>query len=422
MSMNRTNAAEAHSFTPDSPQHPVLPDGMERDGFIRLFQNVAHSMFGLTDAEITTFVRMAEDPRPSEWKRHDKEPCCWRRQGEVANRRRCSRFTIARHERTLQARGLIEKRTMAHGGRSGYAGCGVFFSPAIALVPAMLHHNAQQEAIAVEHNLLCNTRSIHKGHCKAALADLEDMLGDCDTLSRLSAAFEAWPDARLLRRMEIEALREHVEAADELTREALDKLQETEDLQHQCRTNATPLIQDTTQESNYVCNASVDKRNVGKPTHSDFHAKPDGLSNCRDKKCGSASDERNSQIRFRLSGRILYELCSEDMRLYIDAHSRGHTEPTDHDFSYAVVQMLRELGISNSAWNDACAVMGIGDAVLAVIITDANRFNPEISVRCPGGYLRGMTNAARAGQLNIIASLKALSQRSQPITAPRGKP
>ena len=129
---------------------PVLPDGMERDGFIRLFENVAATMFNLTDAEISTFVRMAEDPRPSDWKRADKEPCCFRRQGEIAARRGKSRFTINRHEQRLVALGLIEKRTMAHGGRSGYAGCGVFFSKAIALVPAMLAHKEGQEALQQE--------------------------------------------------------------------------------------------------------------------------------------------------------------------------------------------------------------------------------------------------------------------------------
>ena len=43
---------------------PILPDGMERDGFIRLFQSVAKPMFGLTDAEVISFTMMAQDPRP----------------------------------------------------------------------------------------------------------------------------------------------------------------------------------------------------------------------------------------------------------------------------------------------------------------------------------------------------------------------
>ncbi|NBB81677.1 MAG: hypothetical protein GVY36_19920 [Verrucomicrobia bacterium] len=418
--MTRTNTAQAHQITPDKSHLPVLPEGMERDGFIRLFRDVAKSMFGLTDAEITTFERLADDTRPSDWKGHDSEPCCWRRQGEVATRRVVSRFTIARHERKLQHCGLIDKRTMAHGARSGYIGCGIFFSPAIALVPAMLHHKDQLEAEAAEHNLLCNTRSIHKGHCKAALAELKGLIGDCDEVSRLTALFDAWPDARNLRRMDLEALREHVEDADNLTREVLDNLRKAEDLQHRGSMDATPLIQDTTQEITSVCNASVDKRSAGKPAHSEYSgSEPDGSEHCREKKYEEASGEHNTEIRFKLTGRTLYNLCSDDMKLYVDAHRDPHREPTDHDFSYAVVQMLRELGISNSAWNDACNVMGFADAVLAVIITDANRFSPEIRVKCPGGYLRGMTSAARNGQLNLIGSLKALSQRTQPTYSPR---
>ncbi|MFG6526445.1 MULTISPECIES: replication initiation protein RepC [unclassified Sulfitobacter] len=418
--MTRTNAMQAQDLTPDTSHLPVLPEGMERDGFIRLFRDVAKPMFGLTDAEITTFERLADDTRPSDWKRHDTEPCCWRRQGEVATRRAVSRFTIARHERALQQCGLIDKRTMAHGARSGYDGCGLFFSSAIALVPAMLHYKAQLEAEAAEHNLLCNTRSIHKGHCKAALAELRELMGDCDEVSRLTALFDAWPDARVLRRMDLEPLREHVEDADSLTREVLDKVQKTENLQHRCSTNATPYIQDTTQEITYVCNASVDKRSAGKPAHSDYSgSEPNGSEHCKEKEYEEASGGHNTEMRFKLTGRTLYNLCSNDMKLYVDAHRDPHREPTDHDFSYAVVQMLRELGISNSAWNDACNVMGFADAVLAVIITDANRFSPEIRVKCPGGYLRGMTSAARNGQLNLIGSLKALSQRTEPTHSAR---
>ena len=67
---------------------------------------------------------------------------------------------------------FFSKRAMAHGGRSGYVGCGIFFSPAIALVPAMLAFRADQDERAARHRLLCNMRSVHKGHCKSALMAL----------------------------------------------------------------------------------------------------------------------------------------------------------------------------------------------------------------------------------------------------------
>lgn len=409
---NITALAERH---PEEDFHslPILPDGMERDGFIRLFENVAPTMFNLSDAEISTFVRMAEDPRPSDWKRTDKEPCCFRRQGEIAARRCKSRFTIARHERRLVQAGLIEKRTMAHGGRSGYDGCGVFFSKAITLVPAMLAHKHDQEALQQERNLLCNTRSVHKGHIKAALNDLSEMGVDTDGLAAFEDAYEAWPDARLLRRMAMDTLRSHVSDADTLTQNVLAYLNETEDMQHQSVTNATPYIQDTTQELTYVCNASVDKRSAGKPTQSkDYCSTPIGAEDCGEKKSEYPVRYRKGEMRLKLAGPILYGLSSPEMKFYIDSHTQGR-QPTEHDVSWAAIQMLRELGINQSAWKDACDVMGHDDAILALIITDANRYHPELPVKCPGGYLRGMSNAAREGTLNLVAGLKGLDARLQ---------
>ena len=387
---------------------PVLPDRMERDGFIRLFENVAASMFHLTDAEISTFVRMAEDPRPSDWKSSDREPCCYRRQGEIAARRTKSRYSIARHEKRLAAVGLIDKRTMAHGGRSGYDGCGVFFSKAIALVPAMLAHQQQQNELHRERNLLCNTRSIHKGHLKAAINDLADLGADT---SQIEADYEAWPDARQLRRFDMDDLRQHVAEADLLTQQTIILLNETQNMQHGSGIDAAPFIQDTTQDFNTVCNASVDKRSTGKPAHSEFiGSEPTGPEHCKESHDERSSEARKGEIRLKLSGPILYGLSSPDMQLYIDARTNGR-QPTEHDVSSAAIQLLPALGINQSAWIAACEVMGHDDALLALIITDANRFVPEIRVQNPGGYLRGMTNAARNGTLNLVGSLMALADR-----------
>ncbi len=401
-------AARIERYDHHTEGFPTLPNGMERDGFIRLFENVAATMFNLTDAEISTFVRMAEDPRPSDWKSPDREPCCYRRQGEIAARRTKSRYSIARHEKRLAAIGLIDKRTMAHGGRSGYDGCGVFFTPAIALVPAMLAHQQHQDALHRERNLLCNTRSIHKGHLKAAINDLADL--GVDT-SQIEAEYDAWPDARKLRRIEMTDLRQHVEDADLLTRQTLILLEKTQNMQHGSSIDAAPFIQDTTQDFNPVCNASVAKRRAGKPAHSEsIGSEPIGPENCREKDDERSSDARKGEIRLKLSGPILYGLASPDMQLYIDARTNGR-QPTEHDVSAAAVQMLPELGINQTAWRDACEVMGHNDALLALIITDANRFTPEIRVQNPGGYLRGMTSAARNGTLNLVGSLKALAER-----------
>lgn len=377
-----------------SNKFPTLPDGMERDGFIRLFQSVAKPMFGLTDAEVLSFTMMAQDPRPSTWKGGDADPCCWRQQTEVANRCQKSRHTMRRHEARLMAAGLIEKRSMAHGGRSGYVGCGIFFSPAITLVPAMLAFRVNLDEVAASHRLLCNMRSVHKGHCKSALAALSALRPDHPMVGDLTKRFESWPDARVLRHTSIEWLSSHVAEADGLTVEALAFLQETEEMNHRGRVSAAPYIQDTTQESPTVCNAKH------------YRQIP-----CREADDEEPSDLHKNEFHLKLGGATISDLCSSDMQMYLEARTGRRREPTAHDIDCAIQSILPELGINNSAWHDACQCMGRDVAAMCVIITDANRDHPQIRVRNPGGYLRGMTNAYRAGNLNIMGSLIALSER-----------
>jgi replication initiation protein RepC len=66
-----------------------------------------------------------------------------------------------------------------------------------------------------------------------------------------------------------------------------------------------------------------------------------------------------------------------------------------------------QLGISRSAWIDACHTLGRNDAAAAVAVIAAR--GDEIS--SPGGYLRGMTGRARAGRLNLLGSLWGLAER-----------
>jgi Replication protein C C-terminal region./Replication protein C N-terminal domain. len=65
------------------------------------------------------------------------------------------------------------------------------------------------------------------------------------------------------------------------------------------------------------------------------------------------------------------------------------------------------LGISRSAWIDACHTLGRNDAAAAVAIIAAR--GDEIT--SPVGYLRGMTGKARAGRLNLMGSLWGLAER-----------
>ena len=283
---------------------------------------------------------------------------------------------------------------MAHGGRSGYVGCGIFFSPAIALVPAMLTFRANQDERAAKHRLLCNMRSVHKGHCKSALMALAVLDPLNPATLRFMERFATWPDARALRQSALDVLGPHVEEADRLTQEVLYFLEKTENMHHRGCIDAAPSIQDTTQETLSVCTAAAEGKRKGE--------EQDDVD---------ASARHKNEFYLKLGGSTIFDLCSEDMQMYLRSRMGSRIAPTAHDIDCAVQAILPELGINISAWADACQVMGRDVAAMCVIITDANRDHPQIRVRNPGGYLRGMTKAYRTGNLNIMGGLIALSQR-----------
>ena len=108
---------------------PTLPRGMERDGFVALVDAVARSL-GIGAAAMMTFRTMIASTRPSAFKCRIDEPCCYLSQNEIAHKRGVTACRIRQHEAALVRAGLIEKRTMANGARSGFSGCGVFFGAA----------------------------------------------------------------------------------------------------------------------------------------------------------------------------------------------------------------------------------------------------------------------------------------------------
>lgn len=65
------------------------------------------------------------------------------------------------------------------------------------------------------------------------------------------------------------------------------------------------------------------------------------------------------------------------------------------------------LGISPSAWDEACAVLGETDAAITV----AAIFQRADEIRAPGGYLRSLTAKARTGGFSLGPVLMALAAR-----------
>ncbi len=70
-----------------------------------------------------------------------------------------------------------------------------------------------------------------------------------------------------------------------------------------------------------------------------------------------------------------------------------------------------EIGINRYVWNEAVQVMGVFAAAISVMVTDVNQRHPEQPVLNPGGFLRGMISAAKAGELQLHRSVFGIMER-----------
>jgi replication initiation protein RepC len=127
----------------------------------------------------------------------------------------------------------------------------------------------------------------------------------------------------------------------------------------------------------------------------------------RRQRCGSSAppdQARPAQPNTATAGlapAVLAKLCSP-LRVYL-----ASGRPAWPDVVDAADYLRAELGISRSAWIDACQTLGRNDAAAAVAIIAAK--GSEIA--SAGGYLRGMTARARVGRLNLQGSLWGLAER-----------
>ena len=390
---------------------PTLPRGMERDGFVALVDAVARSL-GIGAAAMMTFRTMIASTRPSAFKCRIDEPCCYLSQNEIAHKRGVTACRIRQHEAALVRAGLIEKRTMANGARSGFSGCGVFFGAAIARVDEFLSLRDEVEADRRAHARLRGQRSSHKRHLKGILCELVGRHGLTAEVERIHQNFAGWPSGQALHRMSLEELQNHEAEAEALTISASNLLHETHDRPLE---NERSYIQDTTQDSNEVtCNDPVDTRSVGKPTRSIFSGpQPGGRGPCLEKHDGAAGEAHKSKFIQNLGCDRLYGLCSEEMKMWLDIerHKRGRLDL--HSFVIAAQKRLPELGIHPSAWEEAVCLLDEDAAMLCVLITDAKVADPEVDILSAGAYLRGMVRAQRTGSLNIMGSLIGLNERSR---------
>ena len=114
-------------------------------------------------------------------------------------------------------------------------------------------------------------------------------------------------------------------------------------------------------------------------------------------------------------------LILESLPASFARHLPDRRTPDAKDFRLAANFARSRLGVSPSAWREACEVMGSDAASFAIAVVASRADAGE--VRNAGGYLRGIVAAARKEELDLGRSLWGLVDRADAVaTQPGGAP
>jgi replication initiation protein RepC len=360
---------------------------------------------------------MLRATRPSDWTPgSDDEPCCYMSQTEMAYRADVSPARVRAHEAELVAAGLIEKRCMGNGARSGFRKSGIYFTPALARIEEFLEIDAALSAERERIAQLCGLRSTHKRQLKLCIETLLEQRGGTEgDVEDLIEAYSALPRADRLAAMGIPALSAHVDKLAELVKEALVLCKIPQKTCGQPLVSERSITKEQNNTPNVICNKNVYKRPADKSADTNLNTElPSGSNNCKEKKKFEADADQDKQKLLKyLTPDRLFVIASPDMKLYLEAERDVYGDLSFYAFEIAAQRRLPELGISASAWQEASDVMGPYLATLCILTLDANHARSDLAVRNPGGYLRGMTRAHQSGKLNITGSILGLVKRKE---------
>ncbi|WP_169310727.1 replication initiation protein RepC [Cereibacter changlensis] len=284
---------------------------------------------------------------------------------------------------------------------------------------ALIAIKKQLEADRTERTLMRRKISAVRRIFKAALLQLVTVAPEHPEAATLMQEWAALP--RRYDGLSAAELSHQLKAVDGLTHKVLALLDLQSQTSGRAEADFRPYIQDTKEDTFVVCNgSSVDlrpsrKRDDGKPSE----VAPAGPPSCREENDGAGSRGHKPELLESFKPRQVYAACSDNMRLYLDTVKGDRALPDPLDFVRAAELMLRELGINQSAWDDACDAMGPMEAALSVVVIDAGQYRASRPIHSPGGALRAFTRKHKAGQLNLAGSIIGMIERRREKQAPQ---
>jgi replication initiation protein RepC len=392
--------------------YPTLPQGHQRFTVEQLLIELA-PVLGLRGGRLHALLYMMKQTAPAAWTDPSREPVFFAPQDQTAEALHKTARALRNDEAALHAAGLIEKRVKGNGSRSPFGGCGIVFSRLIALVPDLMQLKEQLAADRKLRKELRNRRSTFVRYIMQCHRDATPDALSHPRLIELHRVYEAWPTAARLATMPMDDLESHVEDAKTLCENMEIIHKSCRDSSGMAEENFPCFIQENNQDSKSVsCNASADKKSVGKPTHvQEYCSGPIGPENCLEEKKKGGEVPSKAEIARLLNPERLFNLASEDMQDAISTCRGTASRLQDIHMMDAAAMRICPLGINHDAWAKAIEAIGLDGATLCVFLIDANRDHPTSPIRNPGGALRAMTKRFRAGNLNIVGSLLGLARR-----------
>lgn len=389
--------------------HPALPQGYSRRDVIALIADVGRDI-GLSTRLTDILTRMVGSTDQDAWIDPEKEPIFYGRQETFAQRLRISTRQLRSHEKTLQERGLIQRRTLANGSRYGSAGLGLVLTPLIERFTELLDIREARKAQFERMKLLKAQRSVRLATFRDELARLSENDVLSDDIQALIQERATWPRTDTLLSMGEVALSQHLDDATDLCARLVNWIENHSDSSCEPEETFRSYIQeDINQIHSEECNAHVNKRSADKPAHSKSNtSEPYGPDDCREKQLQAETEALQGLFSGYYGLSHAVSLASEEFQMEMEARSG---ERPEYALVEAAAARVSHLGINITAWAAACDRMGRTKAAVCILLLDANRDHAVNPVRNPGGALRGMIKAHNRGKLNIVGSLIGLHRR-----------
>ncbi len=425
----RRMSPELYQTQDDAETFEGLPEGMTHWDVFALLDRAATPM-GFSRVEIDTLRVLFKFSQPQDW-RPGSRPVVWPSNETLMIELGLSRTALKYRLRCVASKGLIAFRDSPTGKRFGHrdhqgaliltACFGIDLSPTARRLEECERASARHEMERGLRRELRRRRTIAVKAVRQALEavwefDLEvDTCPFEDGLAGLPEVSDPWTPLGVLSAcvMAAEALRARAEAE---VKAALDAASASSRLGQSVNRGVVhpedldpvgspigPDIQITTDliidKSNYR-NAALrsERRPAGSPSPSPDPSRrgiADGVAGK-----GDGNSGRHGHGVDYISRSMALKLMPETMRAFMveaGVEPRGASWVNLVEVAY---WHLSDIGISESAWQQACAAMGRNGAAVAVFIIAAKRDE----IRKPDRYLRSMAYRAEAGDLQLHRS------------------